>query len=68
MNRNVIKIIGFLLFFFGMLSFVFLLTGINFTFLTWIDAFGNLTGLIIRIFMICFGLLLAYASSIESEN
>ncbi len=68
MAKNIFRFIGFFLFIFGMLSFVFLLTGINFTFLTWVDSFGGLTGLIIRICMICLGLLISYATSIKTEE
>lgn len=64
-SKNSIRIVGFILFILGVLSFVFLLIGINFTFLRWIDISGSLVGLVIRIAMIAVGLLMVYATNFD---
>jgi hypothetical protein len=67
-SKNSLRILGFLLFTLGVLSFVFQLIGINFSFLQWIDAAGRLPGLLIRIVMITMGLLLVYATNFNYEE
>ena len=67
-SKNSLRILGFLLFILGVLSFVFQLIGIYFSFLQWIDAAGRLLGLLIRIVMITMGLLLVYATNFNYEE
>jgi len=58
--RNIILILGFLMFIMGMLSLVLILIGANLSFLAWIDKPGTPRGIIIRIFLIGGGLMMAY--------
>lgn len=67
-SKNSLRIIGFLLFILGVLSFVFQLIGVNFSFLQWIDAGGRLAGLLIRIVMITMGLLFVYATNFNYKE
>jgi hypothetical protein len=58
--RNIILILGFLLFIMGMLSLVLILIGANLSFLAWIDKPGSPRGIIIRMLMIGGGLMMSY--------
>jgi hypothetical protein len=53
-------ILGFVLFILGVLSFVMILIGANFSYLAWIDKPGSPRGILIRIFMIGGGLIMSY--------
>ncbi len=54
------KLIGFLLFIFGMLSLVLMLVGANFSYLTWLDYWGKGIGFVMRLTMIGLGLIISY--------
>ncbi len=58
-TKTIMTVIGFALFFFGMYAMVLSLVGVQVSFLTWIDYWGGLVGLLIRLVMIITGLLLA---------
>ena len=58
--KNTLLIVGFLLFVLGILSLVLSLLGLQFQFLAWIDSGSRLTGLVIRLSMIIFGIAMAY--------
>lgn len=58
-SRTIMTACGFFLFFFGMYALILSLVGVQVSFLTWIDYWGGLMGLLIRLVMIITGLLLA---------
>ncbi|MEP6645533.1 MAG: hypothetical protein ABJC12_00470 [Saprospiraceae bacterium] len=58
--RLIFLIIGFLLFVTGFISTTLILIGGNFSYLAWIDRTGSPQGIIIRIFMVGGGLVMAY--------
>lgn len=58
MNKGWLSLIGFLLFFYGMLSLVLSLIGAKLTFLTWLEAFGPLMGFVLKILMIVGGIVI----------
>jgi hypothetical protein len=67
MNRSILALIGFISFALGLLSLILIMLGIQFSFLTWIDMFGRLPGLIIRVFMIFGGLIMLYVARTEMD-
>lgn len=58
--RTLFMIIGFVLFILGVLSFVMILIGANFSYLAWMDKPGSPRGILIRIGMIGGGLIMTY--------
>ena len=59
-THNLLLMLGFLLFIFGILSLVLVLIGANLSFLTWIDKPGTPRGIIIRVLMIGGGIVMTY--------
>ena len=57
-NKAFFSILGFLLFIFGFMSLILSIVGIKIAFLLWLDAFGALTGLIIKLMMIMGGIVM----------
>ncbi|MBT8232938.1 MAG: hypothetical protein HKO66_10850 [Saprospiraceae bacterium] len=66
-KRSFFAILGFLIFFFGFLSMIFLLFagGLRFSFLSFIDNFGTVPGFVIRLVMIFGGIIMFYWSRFE---
>ncbi len=58
-SRTIMTVIGFFLFFSGMYALSLSLVGVQASYLVWIDKWGGLIGLLIRLGMIIFGVLLA---------
>ncbi len=58
-SKTLMTILGFFLFFFGMYALILSVVGVQVYFLTWIDNWGGLVGLLIRLGMIISGMLLA---------
>lgn len=54
-NRGLILLASFIFFMIGFSSLVMMLSGINWVFLKWLDAFGRTLGLVLRLFMIAGG-------------
>lgn len=55
MSKSLFTTIGFILFLLGMLSIVLMVVGVQFSYLTWLDAAGRGLGLLARIVMIIGG-------------
>ena len=62
------KLIGFLLFIFGMLSLVLMLVGANFSDLTWLDYWGKGIGFVMRLTMIGLGLIISYLAWLGEQS
>lgn len=56
---------GFLLFIVGFSALVLSIVGVQFAFLTWIDAPGGLIGMIAKILMIVSGIVIVYLTSTD---
>ena len=67
-KKTTFLVCGFLLFLFGFLALILQFVGIQLTFLTWIDFFGNLPGFAIRLIMIITGIVFAAYASMNTEN
>lgn len=67
-KRAVISIVGFLLFLYGGLSLVLSLIGVQLSFMTWLDRFGLLASLLIKLGMIVFGIAMVYVSRMSDDE
>jgi|JI8StandDraft_1071087.scaffolds.fasta_scaffold1504959_1 hypothetical protein len=67
-NKTWFLIIGFLLFLYGFLALILQFIGIQFTFMAWVDAAGNLVGFVVRLLMILAGIVMAAWGSIDLEQ
>jgi len=65
MKKSILLFSGFLLFILGMLALILSLVGVKLAPLLWIDSWGALTGMVIRLTMILIGLLLAYIANTD---
>ena len=63
-----LSLIGFILFMLGFAALVLQLVGVQFAFLTWIDAAGRLLGFIIRLTMIIAGIILLYIDQTDWDK
>jgi hypothetical protein len=61
-TSTILTVIGFTLFFLGMLALSLSLVGVQLVILEWIDNWGGLTGLLVRLVMIISGLVLIVAA------
>ncbi len=57
--------VGFLLFIIGFTALVLSIIGVQFAFLTWIDAPGGLFGMIAKILMIVAGIVVVYLTATD---
>lgn len=64
-NKGIWSLIGFLLLTFGLLSIIFSMVGLQFSFMQWIDMAGRGIGFAIRIGMIMAGFIILYLSMTE---
>ena len=55
MSKSLFTTIGFILFLLGILSMVLMVVGVQFSYLTWLDAGGRGLGLLARIVMVVGG-------------
>ena len=62
-RRGTLTLIGFILLFIGVISFVVNLVGLNFRPLIWLNAFGKGPGVIFRLVIIFLGAILMYIDS-----
>ncbi|MBT8188797.1 MAG: hypothetical protein KJO29_00090 [Bacteroidia bacterium] len=65
-KRNILTILGFLIFFFGFMALIFSLVGIRFTFLKFIDAPGATFGFVVRLIMVFGGIIMIYISRMDN--
>ena len=64
-NRGILTFIGFLLFIFGFSALCLMMMGIQYSFLTWIDAPGRSAGFVIRLVMIVAGFMFVAADRVN---
>ncbi len=67
-HRGLLQLLSFALFIFGFTALVMMLLGLNWSFLTWIDAFGRTIGLVLRLLMIMTGIVLFLATNTDWEK
>jgi hypothetical protein len=63
MKKALWMTVGFLLFLLGFSALVLMLVGVQLSFLTWLDAFGGLTGFLLRVLMIITGIVVVYLTA-----
>ncbi len=69
MNKiEIQKLVGFILFIFGMLSLVLMLVGANFSYLTWLDVMGKGIGFLLRLVMVGLGIIISYLAWVKERN
>ena len=68
MNKTLALIIGFALFIIGMMALVFSMVGIQFSFLTWVDAAGKTLGLLVKLLMVIAGVVITYLAQTDWEK
>lgn len=68
MKKTVFTTIGFLLFILGTLALVLSFIGAQISFLTWIDAPGQLFGFVIRLVMVFVGVIMIVLSRSDFEG
>lgn len=61
-KTTLLTVVGFLLFFLGMLALSLSLVGVKLVILEWIDHWGGLSGLLIRLLMIISGVVIIVAA------
>lgn len=59
-NKGLFSLVGFILAGLGFSAIVLSLVGAKLSFLLWIDAFGALTGFVIKLVMILMGIVILY--------
>ena len=67
-NKGLITLVGFVLAGLGFLALVLSLVGVQFSFLTWIDAPGRLFGFLMRLIMIIIGIIMVYLAQTDFEG
>lgn len=67
-KKSLYTLLGFLLFMFGFLSLILSMIGLQFSFLTWPDAFGRLGGFVFRLLMILGGIVLVSLQQTDWER
>jgi uncharacterized Tic20 family protein len=67
-SKGIYAIVGFVFIIIGMLSFILMFVGVQLSFLTWLDAFGRLTGLLIRLVFIISGFIIITLSQTDWRN
>lgn len=67
MKQTILLVLGFFLFFIGILSLVMMSTGLQLSILVFIDYYGRGLGLLIRLIMIIAGIMLMYLVKIQKE-
>ncbi len=67
MKTAVLSVLGYLLFATGMIALILSLVGLRISFLSWLDQ-NPLVGLIIKILLVMFGLILMYYVRLQNED
>lgn len=68
MKRAIILSIGFFLFISGFLSLVLMMTGLQLSYLGFLDYFGKGPGFLLRIVMIIAGIVMIYMLNLDKEE
>ena len=67
-NKGIWSLLGFLLLSFALLSIIFSMVGLQFSFMQWIYAGGRGQGFLIRIIMVMTGFIILYLSMADFKN
>jgi hypothetical protein len=67
-NKTWFLVSGFLLFLYGFLAIILQFVGLQLSFLTWLDAGGNLLGFVLRLVMVIAGIVLAFWATLNTEQ
>lgn len=67
-RSGIISILGFTLMALGFLSLLLGAVGLRFSFLAWMDAFGGLTGFIIKMSMVLSGFAFLYVANTDLQG
>lgn len=66
--KNILLFVGFLLVMFGFLSLFLGMSGLQFTYMAWVDNWGRLTGFLLRLLMIMIGFLIAFYAKVDWQK
>ena len=66
--KGIYSVVGFILFVLGTLALILSLVGVKLLPLLWIDSWGALPGLVIRVLMILSGVLIVYLARSDWRN
>ena len=66
-NKSILTIIGFLFLMIGFSAICLMLMGIQYSFLTWLDAPGRLFGFVGRLVIVIIGFLMVAVARMEAE-
>lgn len=67
-RRGLWSIIGFLMLGFGLMSLIFSMVGMQFTFMQWMDAGGRMGGFLLRLITIIAGVIILYMANTNFEE
>jgi hypothetical protein len=68
MNKSIWLLIGFLLFFNGMVSLILTLVSVKLVYLTWMDNISPLFGFVVKFIMVLLGVLIIILASTDWEK
>jgi|GEM_PF-582185 len=68
MKKELLTLLGFILFVLGFLSILLSLVGVDLAFLLWMNTFGSLASFLIKILMIITGVIIVVLSRVDWEN
>ena len=70
MPKTAFTVLGFILFFVGILSIILSIVGTNFTFLSWLEDFGRLQAFLIKVGFMSVGMVMIIISmsNLKEEN
>ncbi len=68
MKKGLLTLLGFVLFMLGFSALVLSLVGVQFAFLTWLDAPGRLFGFVARLVMIILGIVVVVLANTDWEE
>ncbi len=67
-RKGLWSVVGFLLMGLGLMSLVFSMVGMQFSFMQWIDAAGRMAGFLFRLVMIIAGIIILYIANTDFEE
>ena len=68
MKKDLLTLLGFLLFVFGFLAIILSIVGVNLAFLVWMTKFGQLTAFLLKILMIVGGVIIVVLARTDWEQ
>ncbi len=68
MKKELLTLLGFVLFCTGFLAIVLNLVGVDLAFLLWMDTFGSLASFLMKLIMIILGVIIAVLARVDWEN